>query len=49
MENPYKVITGFTSTSQEHEYKKQTNLGIQAIFNPNPLTVFLLIKVIKYT
>lgn len=45
MENPYSVITGIINTSYQDTSKYQTNLGVKAVFHPNPLVVFLLIKV----
>lgn len=45
MKNPYKVITGLISTSQQDANKNQIALGIQAVFHPNPLVEFVLIKV----
>lgn len=45
MQNPYKVITGLISTSQQDANKNQIALGIQAVFHPNPLVEFVLIKV----
>lgn len=48
MENPYSVITGLIDTSYQDTTKYQTNLGVKAVFHPNPLVVFLLIKVSIY-
>ncbi|XP_050060361.1 uncharacterized protein LOC114132846 isoform X1 [Aphis gossypii] len=47
IQNPYKVIAGYTSTSHLHDSSKhQISLGIEAVFHPNPLVLFVLIKVI---
>jgi len=46
IQNPYKVIAGYISTSHLHDSSKhQISLGIKAVFHPNPLVVFVLIKV----
>lgn len=47
MENPYNVITGIIDTSYQDASKYQTNLGVKAVFHPNPLVVLILIKVSK--
>ncbi|KAE9530835.1 hypothetical protein AGLY_011297 [Aphis glycines] len=45
IQNPYKVIAGYTSTSHLHDSSKhQISLGIEAVFHPNPLVLFVLIK-----
>ncbi|XP_025197493.1 uncharacterized protein LOC112596210 [Melanaphis sacchari] len=47
IQNPYKVIAGYISTSHLHDSSRhQISLGIKAVFHPNPLVVFVLIKVI---
>jgi len=43
--NPYKVIAGYIETGHIHDSPKhQICLGIGAVFHPNPLVVFVLIK-----
>lgn len=45
IQNPYKVMTGYTNTGHLHDASKhQISLGIEAVFHPNPLVVFVLIK-----
>ncbi|VVC40527.1 Hypothetical protein CINCED_3A000546 [Cinara cedri] len=47
VQNPYKVIAGLISTSYYQDANKnQMGLGIKAVFHPNPLVAFVLIKVI---
>lgn len=44
MQNPYKVIAGFTDTGLQEASKNQICLGVKAVFHPNPTIVFVLIK-----
>ncbi|KAL5234575.1 hypothetical protein ACI65C_001985 [Semiaphis heraclei] len=47
IQNPYNVIAGYIMTSHLHDSPKhQMSLAIRALFHPNPLVVFVLIKVI---
>ncbi|XP_022179538.1 uncharacterized protein LOC111040096 [Myzus persicae] len=47
IQNPYNVLAGYTSIGHMHDSSRhQTCLGIGAVFHPNPLVVFVLIKVI---
>jgi len=45
IQNPYNVIAGYITTSHLHDSPKhQICLGIRAVFHPNPMVVFVLIK-----
>ncbi|XP_025416169.1 uncharacterized protein LOC112687590 [Sipha flava] len=46
IENPYRVVAGFINTRFHQSIKSQISLGIEAVFHPNPLVTFVLIKVI---
>lgn len=45
MKNPYRVVAGLINTSHHQEINSQISLGIKAVFHPNPLIAFVLIKV----